>query len=394
MDIISFGVTDVNMLYPVASAFFSLIRSFFPYIFDQENRYSSSLAFRAGLMGEGMLLCLLLEIIRIHRTGGHYIQPLKKYKKKPHLIPLLILSGFMDFFAFYMGGISSLGKANDINETYIISFMMIFEFLFVYFIYHYFYKTREFKRHHLFSIGLIVIGTICSVGEHFQYFSWIHLFSIFSSIDISFLEILLYKLMNENGDYLSHFEITWIQGFIDFVLSVIFCFVLSMVPCDHDKNKYCANNGKVVDLLKDFKSIFISYKTLIQVLMYIFTSTGKNVFKILTTKHLGPTHRIISDGIFSVITLIVAMDKLKKNILIVFQIIGHILLISGILLYNEIVILHCCNLDDQTKKVIYNRVTENGESEQKAELLQQPETSPSNENESEVSKIDRSKLDY
>ena len=57
-------------------------------------------------------------------------------------------------------------------------------------------------------------------------------------------------------------------------------------------------------------------------------------------------------------------------------------------------ILHCCNLDDQTKKVIYNRVTENGESEQKAELLQQPETSPSNENESEVSKIDRSKLDY
>ena len=38
MDIISFGVTDVNMLYPVASAFFSLIRSFFPYRFAQDNR--------------------------------------------------------------------------------------------------------------------------------------------------------------------------------------------------------------------------------------------------------------------------------------------------------------------------------------------------------------------
>ena len=91
MNIISFGVTDANMLYPCASALFSLVRSFFPYIFDEENRYSSSLTFKAGLMGLGMFLCLIFEIIRIHRTGGHYIQPLKKYKKKPHLIPLLIL---------------------------------------------------------------------------------------------------------------------------------------------------------------------------------------------------------------------------------------------------------------------------------------------------------------
>ena len=51
MNIISFGVTDANMLYPCASALFSLVRSFFPYIFDEENRYSSSLAFKAGLMG-------------------------------------------------------------------------------------------------------------------------------------------------------------------------------------------------------------------------------------------------------------------------------------------------------------------------------------------------------
>lgn len=402
MNIISFGVTDANMLYPCASALFSLVRSFFPYIFDEENRYSSSLTFKAGLMGLGMVLCLIFEIIRIHRTGGHYIQPLKKYKKKPHLIPLLILSGFMDFFAFYMGGISSLGKDININETYIISFMMIFEFLFVYFIYHFFYKTREFKRHHLFSIGLIVTGTICSVGAHFKYFSWIHLFSLCSSIDISFIEILLYKLMTENGDYLSHFEITWIQGFIDFTISFILSLIFNMVPCDYNQNPYCSKKGKVVDLIGNFQSIFTSYKTILQVLVYIVMSTGKNVYKILTTKVLGPTHRIISDGIISVITLIVALDKQEKNFMISFQIIGHILLISGILVYNEIVILHFCNLDELTKKGIIERITEDGEGEQKAELLEQvarssnhpSEPVPSNENENDISKIDHSKLDF
>ena len=88
--------------------------------------------------------------------------------------------------------------------------------------------------------------------------------------------------------------------------------------------------------------------------------------------------------------------------MISFQIIGHILLISGILVYNEIVILHFCNLDELTKKGIIERITEDGEGEQKAELLEQvtrssnhpSEPVPSNENENDISKIDHSKLGF
>ena len=39
MGIVSIGFTDKNMLYPVYSGFFSLVRTFTPHLFKENNRY-------------------------------------------------------------------------------------------------------------------------------------------------------------------------------------------------------------------------------------------------------------------------------------------------------------------------------------------------------------------
>ena len=353
MGIVSFGMTDKAMLYPVYSSIFSLIRTFTPHLFNENNRYKSSISFRGSLMGEGMLICIFLEIIRIHRVEKHYIQPLIKYKDKPRLIPLLILSGFMDFFGYFFGSIAGLGKDSDANTYYLASFMMIFEFLFVYFIYYlFFFHTRKLYRHHLVSVGLIVIGTLLGVGAHLKLLSWTDFFSILSSIDIAFIEILLYKLASDS-DSLSPYEITWIQGFIDIIISAVLCIILSFVPCSNPI--YCASNGRVVNLIKDFTSIFTSWHTIFQVVVYIITSFGHNIFHIQTTVSLGPTHRIISDGIVSLISMTFALDKQEIDLSLIYRIVGHILFTVGLLMYNEIIIVHMCDLDEETNQCIHDR---------------------------------------
>lgn len=333
---------------------FSLVRTFTPHLFKETNRYSSSLSFRGSLMGEGMLICLFFEIIRIHQVEEHYIQPLIKYKDKPRLIPLLILSGFMDFFGYFFGSIAGVRKESNANIYYLVSFMMIFEFLFVYFIYYlFFFSTRKLYRHHLVSVGLIVIGTLLAVGAHLKLLSWIDLFSVLSSIDIAFIEILLYKLTSDSEGSLSPYEITWIQGFIDIIISFVLCIVLSLVPCSNIT--YCAPNGKVVNLVKDFTSIFTSWHTIVQVVVYIITSFGHNIFRIHTIVSLGPTHRIISDGIVSLISMTFALDKQAIDLSLIYRIVGHILFTFGLLMYTEIIIVHICDLDDETMQCISDR---------------------------------------
>ena len=126
-----------------------------------------------------------------------------------------------------------------------------------------------------------------------------------------------------------------------------------MVPCS--SSKYCDSNGRVVNLIKDFTSIFTSWHTIFQVVVYIITSFGHNIFHIQTTVSLGPTHRIISDGIVSLISMTFALDKQEIDLSLIYRIVGHILFTVGLLMYNEIIIVHMCDLDEETNQCIHDR---------------------------------------
>ena len=75
-------------------------------------------------------------------------------------------------------------------------------------------------------------------------------------------------------------------------------------------------------------------------------------------KYLGPTHRIISDGVFSILSVTVFFFLEEQKITaayIINQILGHICIIIGIVIYNEIIIVNFCGLDVNTDKEIKYR---------------------------------------
>lgn len=72
-------------------------------------------------------------------------------------------------------------------------------------------------------------------------------------------------------------------------------------------NEYDENNPKnIIYFTKELSNIFSNWFTIFEVFSFIILTIIYNIFHQLILKHLGPTHRIISDGVFSIITVIIS----------------------------------------------------------------------------------------
>lgn len=163
--------------------------------------------------------------------------------------------------------------------------------------------------------------------------------------------------------FLSPYEVIGFKGFYGIIIITSIMIVGNFTKCEkwmglceydeiHPKN--------IIDFTQDFSNIFANWYTIIEVLCFIILTILYNIFHQLILKHLGPTHRIISDGVFSIINVIISISFEKEEIVIyyiILQIIGHISLIIGIVMYNEIIIINMCGLDMNTVKEIRTRAS-------------------------------------
>ena len=116
----------------------------------------------------------------------------------------------------------------------------------------------------------------------------------------------------------------------------------------------------IIYFTQEVSNIFSNWFTIFEVFCFIILTIIYNIFHQLILKHLGPTHRIISDGVFSIINVIISFSSENQEIVvyyIILQIIGHISLIIGIIIYNEIIIVKLCGLDVNTVKEIKDRAS-------------------------------------
>lgn len=91
---------------------------------------------------------------------------------------------------------------------------------------------------------------------------------------------------------------------------------------------------------------------LVQVIMYIILSCGYNSFILFVIKAYGTTHRVIIDAFSSIIIMILSS---QKGINFMIQCIGELFILIGVLLYNEIILIRLCDLDEYTEKQIRGR---------------------------------------
>ena len=349
MAIITKGTFSYKLLFPLFAGLFYGGRNMC-FKTDKENTNKKPELYKILLMEIGMMLSIFIEIISIiKRKDVTKSQPIKeefskffdKYKKEPKLILLVFLCFLLDITGFFLNFFSDffgLGNAGKYEILFLISIIRLSEFYFVCILTITSLKLPLYRHHYA---GLIIISVgfiIFSIPSLFYKLNiqdiYIICLSLGGNVIYSILEIMEKWMMDFK--FISPFETVGIQGMFGFI---------------------------ILSFISIFKSNWISYsdfkkEEIKDIIAYVFASTGYNIFNHLTNKNLGPSHRVICDCFISIVTIIytivskISQDKLYITIL------GIMLIFIGIILYNEVIIINCCKIDENTKIKIDNRVTE------------------------------------
>lgn len=217
----------------------------------------------------------------------------------------------------------------------------------------YLFLKQSIHRHHFIALIFIIFGLvlISYKGISFNYYL---LIGVLCNLLFAVLDIVEKWLMDFR--FLSPYELIGFKGL--YGILILTCILIIgnlkcekwMRICEYDEQ----NPKNILDFGKEFSNIFINWYYIFQVLGFLILTLLYNIFHELTLEHLGPTHRIIIDGVFSIISMIVPDNQ---NDYIIHQIIGHASLIIGIIIYNEIIIIKMCGLDVNTDKQIKERAT-------------------------------------
>ena len=215
-------------------------------------------------------------------------------------------------------------------------------------------------RHHAIAILFIITGIVLLSIRGISFDSYIYI-SIISNFLFSVLEIIETWIMEYR--FLSPYEVIGFKGFYGIIIISSILIIGNFTKCEKWMRlcEYDENNPKnIIYFTKELSNIFSNWFTIFEVFSFIILTIIYNIFHQLILKHLGPTHRIISDGVFSIITVIISFASEKQEIIlnyIILQIIGHVSLIIGIIIYNEIIIINMCGLNVNTVKKIKDRAS-------------------------------------
>ena len=245
----------------------------------------------------------------------------------------------LDFSGVFLNSLLSFSETPI--DNHLLSIARLSEFFFVIILYYFFFK-QSLHRHQYVALFFIISGPLlfCIKGAiSFNSFVFI---SIFANFLTAILEVAEKWIMDIR--FLSPFEVVGFQGLFGMLILSVILIISNFTKCQKWMAvcEYNESNPQIIIL-----------------------TTSYNILFHLLVKHLGPTHRIISDGLASIITMTVSIFILQDYetetsfaYFIISQVLGHICIIIGIVLYNEIIIAHFLGLDLNTDKAIKERAGE------------------------------------
>lgn len=150
------------------------------------------------------------------------------------------------------------------------------------------------------------------------------------------------------GDYyLSPMKVVGWEGIWGLILFLILLPILQFIPCHLE---FCSHTGVVEDSWFALRQIYHNSFTLIMLICSVIFIAGYNGFGITITKHMSATSRttlkqtkIVLVWVFFLLYRGDGHESFKW-----LQLVGFIILVSGILLYNEIVIIPWCGFNKYT----------------------------------------------
>ena len=188
---------------------------------------------------------------------------------------------------------------------------------------------------------LWVVGEGAESIEYGNYGTWEMIFMgygilFFNYGSIALIEVLEKFLMEIH--YVNCYAIVFFEGLFDCILFMFYVIVF----CDF-KNDFVA---PFKDMLRN---------NILGFILSILGKIGYDVCRIQTNYNFTPTHRFIVDMLHSFMLLFMINLSEKEQFFLVFAFGGFIFCFSGSLIYNELVILYCCNLNYYTTFEIEER---------------------------------------
>ena len=368
MPFISFGRFSAKSTYPMFTSLFYVLREFSFGYFTSAHKFKCPLLFQLLLMGIGMTLCYFLELVSLFKQSSSHgktfaisykestLQLIKEYKVSLFALLLSVLDAFGVFFLTFL----ALNKTPFEQHIYITS--RLIELFFVS-ILMYIVMKRVLFFHNYTALVFIIIGltisivTLSKVTDEKNPFNTTTICTtIFANFLFCFLEC-FEKLIMDNH-FISHNYLNFLMGLYTTIYSLILNIVGKYITC-RKWMYFCTPGLPVMDLGATLTEIFNDGYYIAEVIIFIALTLLYNTFILLVIKAFSPTHRLVTCAFSSVVLVtynfIFVMTTEDSEGMMVLKYAGQFLLIIGVLIYNEIIIVHFCKMDENTEVNIRER---------------------------------------
>lgn len=214
----------------------------------------------------------------------------------------------------------------------------------------YFLLNVSMYRHQFLSFGLILCGVIMILSQSIENLFLSPYYLVFFAFT-STQEVIEKWLMYSK--YISPFKLLFIEGLFGLGISSISLCIVNYIPCSWEFCKGINLSNTIESFNEAFVQLFEDKMNIVSVAAYIISTTGLNICTTLTSKYFTATHRTISDTLSSFIWGIIDLIWISDSELYLPLIIpSYVIIFLGCLLYNEIIIITCCGMDEYTNEGI------------------------------------------
>lgn len=183
------------------------------------------------------------------------------------------------------------------------------------------------------------------------------------------LQLVLEKYIMEQK-FISPYLLILIEGIFGLIINT-FALLIAYYNCrgnDGDINSFITDSRGFATVIENFNEILPAIKKnkilIVILIFFIFTNFFEELFLVLTNYYISPSYVCTANSTSSFVIWIMLVSYIlatfsdtKENLKIyliqlVISGIGNIIFMIGVLLYNEIIIVHICGMEKNTKREI------------------------------------------
>ena len=381
--VIGFGLFSITIVFPLLSPIGHLLRNIVQMV-DTFNYTKTKCLIKGTLMFLSEVIIGCIYLLYLYSSGNstnssiqknevsnvkmsydftflEQGQGRKKYPKKLYLY--LFALSFIDLLTLSLPSL----KTNDLllMETF---YELKYSKIIFLTILCSFFLSLKLYRHQFVGITLMIISMSINIitliyccrkeiKEEFGIFIisvFLFLFSFFLTSVQLVIEKKLYNIYK-----ISPYELMLYEGLLGFVSVLVVNTFFFFVRCP----EYFCPNQQDYNIFTDFMNILNETKVFLFFFLYMTTSLLVNLLARQTIYYFSPTTESVSDSLSSMLFWVIfrfVRDNNKKNAYTSSYIpfIGYCILFFGSLLYNEIIIVYYCGLEENTKREVSIRAGE------------------------------------